>query len=120
MTQRTVRWCASSATSVRLHYPWGSALTPGFDDAVPVTSLAALGLERGALVRFRRKDGGRWSVARLERVEKDGSLGLRDAKGAARAIPLELVEVATLGARGAKTWEAAAVRAARTEQMKLL
>ena len=85
-----------------------------------MTSLAALGLEPGALVRFRRKDGTHWRQARVERVEKDGSLGLRDAKGAARAIPLELVEVATVGPRGARTWEPAAERAARTEQMRLL
>lgn len=85
-----------------------------------MTSLAELGLEPGALVRFRRKEGGRWASARVERVEKDGSLGLRDGKGAARAIPLELVEVATTGPRGARTWEPAVEVAARTEQLRLL
>lgn len=85
-----------------------------------MTSLQALGLAPGMAVRFRRKDGARWRSATVERVEKDGSLGLRDDRGAARAIPLELVEVATTGPRGARTWEPALERAARTEQLKLI
>jgi hypothetical protein len=83
-------------------------------------SLESLGLAPGLAVRFRRGDSGRWLRATVERVERDGSLGLRDAKGAARAIPLELVEVATVGPRGAKAWESVLERAARTEQLKLL
>jgi len=85
-----------------------------------VTALTALGLAPGMTVRFRRPGGTRWRSGTVERVEKDGSLGLRDAKGAARAIPLELVEVATVGPRGARTWEPALERAARTEQLRLL
>jgi len=85
-----------------------------------VTALAALGLAPGMAVRFRRSGSTRWRSATVERVEKDGSLGLRDAKGAARAIPLELVEVATVGPRGARTWEPALERAARSEQLRLL
>lgn len=85
-----------------------------------MTELAALGLEPGMRVRFRRRDGERWKNGTVERVEKDGSLGLRDGRGAARAIPIDLVEVETRGPRGARTWEPAAERAARTEQMKLL
>lgn len=71
-------------------------------------------------VRFRREPADRWSMAIVEHVEKDGSLGLRDAKGASRAIPIELVEVETLGPRGARTWEPVTERAARNEQLKLL
>jgi hypothetical protein len=85
-----------------------------------VTDLAALGLAPGMRVRFRRRDGERWKRGTVERVEKDGSLGLRDARGAARAIPLAQVEVETAGPRGARTWEPATERAARTEQMRLL
>ena len=85
-----------------------------------MTDLTALGLAPGMVVRFRREPGDRWRTARVERVEKDGSLGLRDEKGAARAIPLERVEVATVGPRGARTWEPASERAARTEQLRLL
>lgn len=85
-----------------------------------MTSLQALGLTPGDAVRFRRGTKGRWCTATVERVERDGSLGLRDAKGASRAIPLENVEVATSGPRGARTWEPATERAARTEQLRLL
>ena len=91
-----------------------------FGILVGMTSLESLGLARGMAVRFRRNDATRWRSATVERVEKDGSLGLRDEKGAARAIPLELVEVATRGPRGARTWEPAVERAARTEQLRLL
>jgi hypothetical protein len=84
---------------------------------VGMTALESLGLAPGMTVRFRRSGGTRWRTAT---VERDGSLGLRDAKGAARAIPLAMVEVATTGPRGARTWEPALERAARTEQMKLL
>ena len=83
-------------------------------------TLASLGLEPGMRVRFRRDPTRRWQTAVLERRETDGSLGLRDAKGAARAIPLELVEVRTSGPRGAATWEPVAERAARSEQLRLL
>jgi hypothetical protein len=85
-----------------------------------VQSLESLGLRPRMLVRFRRSGSARWRTATVERVERDGSLGLRDAKGAARAIPLELIEVATVGPRGARTWEPALERAARAEQLKLL
>jgi hypothetical protein len=59
-------------------------------------------------------------MATVERVERDGSLGLRDEKCAARAIPMDLVEVAATGPRGARTWEPVVERAARTEQLRLL
>jgi hypothetical protein len=54
------------------------------------------------------------------RREDDGSLGVRDSKGALRAIPIELVEVRDKGPRGGVVWEPLAERAARSEQMKLL
>lgn len=83
------------------------------------SALAELGLRSGDRVRFRRRDGERWKEATVVRREKDGSLGLRDAKGAARAIELDLVEVRTTGPRGGVVWEPVAERAARTEQMPL-
>lgn len=79
----------------------------------------ALGLAAGMRVRFRREPTDRWRFATVERVEKDGSLGLRDDKGASRAIPLELVEVEHRGPRGARTWEPVVDRAAREEQLGL-
>jgi hypothetical protein len=82
--------------------------------------LDALGLAPGIRVRFRRHDGERWKPATVERLERDGSLGLRDTKGASRAIPLARVEVSTTGPRGADAWEPALERAARTEQLRML
>jgi hypothetical protein len=84
-----------------------------------VTELVALGLAAGMRVRFRREPNDRWRFATVERVEKDGSLGLRDDKGASRAIPLELVEVEHRGPRGARTWEPVTERVARDEQLGL-
>jgi hypothetical protein len=52
--------------------------------------------------------------------EADGSLAITDVNGAARAIPLEQVEVRTAGPRGARAWEPVTERAARIEQLKLL
>jgi hypothetical protein len=54
------------------------------------------------------------------RRERDGSVGLRDAKGAARAITIEHLQVRTTGPRGGTVWESLAERAARTEQLGLL
>ena len=82
--------------------------------------LAVLGLRRGERARFRRPGMGRWQGVVVEGRERDGSLLLRDAKGAARAIRIEHVEVATTGPRGARTWEPVVERAARTEQLRLL
>ena len=82
--------------------------------------LAAVGLRPGDRVRFRRSDGGRWHEGAVERIERDGSVGLRDTKGAARSILLTRLEVRTTGPRGAVTWEPGDERAARTEQMRLL
>jgi hypothetical protein len=84
-----------------------------------VSGLEAVGLKAGDRVRFRRREGERWHEAKVEQRERDGSIGVRDGKGAARAIPLERLEVRTHGPRGAMTWEPAVERAARTEQMEL-
>ena len=81
--------------------------------------LIRLGLAAGMRVRFRRDPADHWRFAVVERVEKDGSLGLRDQKGGSRAIPIELVEVETRGPRGAWTWEPVTERAAREEQLKM-
>ena len=83
------------------------------------SALAALGIAAGDRVRFRR-GGGRWKEAVVERREKDGSIGLRDAKGSSRSIPVDQLEVRTNGPRGAPRWESLTERAARTEQMRLL
>ncbi|MCU0266261.1 MAG: hypothetical protein MUF83_02375 [Acidimicrobiales bacterium] len=89
-------------------------------DPWPETGLAELGLAPGEAVRFRRQDGERWKSATVERRERDGSVGLRDTRGAARAIPVEQIEVAVTGPRGGRAWEPLGERVARTEQLRLL
>jgi hypothetical protein len=82
--------------------------------------LARYGVETGEPVRFKDVTGGRWQLGVALRVEDDGSLGIRDRKGAWRAIAVERVEVQTRGRRGAKKWEPLVARASRTEQLRLL
>jgi hypothetical protein len=84
------------------------------------TDLVAVGLRPGDRVRYRRKEGGRWHEATVERRERDGSIGVRDERGAARALALERLEVRTTGPRGATMWEPVAERARRSEQLDLL
>ena len=82
--------------------------------------LAELGLAVGDQVRFRRHEGERWKPAVVSGRERDGSIGLRDTKGAARAMTIDQIEVRTKGPRGGIVWEPLTERAARTEQMRLL
>lgn len=83
------------------------------------SALAAIGLRGGDRVRFRRKDGGHWQEATVVGVERDGSIGVRDRRGASRALPIERLEVRCSGPRGATVWEPLIERAARTEQLPL-
>ena len=81
--------------------------------------LAAFGLRAGETVRFRRVDRGRWRRGRLERIESDGSIGVRDDDGAARALPAGLVEVAAAGPKGGARWEPLVERMTRGDQLEL-
>lgn len=83
-------------------------------------SLEELGLASGEKVRFRRQADERWRLGTAVARERDGSIGIRDGKGASRAIPIGLVEVRATGPRGAAKWEPLADRAARIEQLRLL
>ena len=83
------------------------------------SALTELGLAAGDRVRFRRSSGG-WSEARVERRERDGSVRLRDGKGAARAIPIDRLQVRTTGPRGGHRWEPLSEIASQTEQLRLL
>lgn len=85
--------------------------------ALAESALVEIGLRPGDTVRFRRTGGGRWRQARVERRERDGSIGVRDEQGGARAIRLERLEVLVTGPRGGSSWERLAERAGRSEQL---
>jgi len=82
--------------------------------------LAAVALEVGDRVRFRNTATGPWKAAVVIGCERDGSISLRDEKGAFRAIPAERLEVLVRGRRDATRWEPVLERAARTEQLRLI
>ena len=82
-------------------------------------SLLDVGLHAGDVVRFRPRPTARWQEVTVVRRERDGSIGVRDAKGAARALTVDRLEVPTSGPRGARTWEPLAERAARDVQLDL-
>ena len=87
--------------------------------ATPRPELAALGLTPGERVRWRDRPGGRRREGTVVERERDGSVGVRDGKGASRALTVDRLEVRTRGPRGARTWEPLTVRTARTEQLPL-
>lgn len=66
--------------------------------------LAELGLELGQLVRFKGRSDRRPRDGVVLRRERDGSVGLRDERGRARAIAVEAIEVRVLGPRGGEQW----------------
>lgn len=66
--------------------------------------LAELGLEIGQLVRYVGLSDKRFREGVVLRREKDGSVGLRDERGRARAIPVEQIEVRVIGPRGGEQW----------------
>lgn len=92
------------------------------DDTARQRSLDALrhlGVEPDATVRFRREEGGHWLTGRAIGVEADGSLGLSDARGRRRSIPIGDVEVQRRGPRGGLIWVPLADVAATEEQLGL-
>ena len=82
--------------------------------------LDVLGLTAGEPVRWRSAEAGRWRTGRVTRRERDGSIGVTDARGASRSLPVERLEVRRAGRRGSQGWEPLEERAARCEQLKLL
>jgi hypothetical protein len=81
--------------------------------------LTPLGLVVGDRVRWRDRSRARWREGRVVGRERDGSVGVRDERGASRALHPERLEVASRGPRGGATWEPVPERAARTEQLGL-
>ena len=68
-----------------------STTTGGATAAAP--PLGELALRPGDRVRFRRTVGQHWQEAVVEGRERDGSVALRDTKGASRAIRPDQLEV---------------------------
>jgi hypothetical protein len=66
--------------------------------------LAEVGLEIGQLVRYQGRSDKRWHDGVVLRREKDGSVGLRDERGRARAIGVDAIEVRIVGPRGGEQW----------------
>lgn len=88
--------------------------------ALAESALVEVGLRPGDRVRFRQRAGGSWKEATVERRERDGSVGVRDERGAARAIAIDRLQVRTTGRRGGVVWEPVVERAQRDEQLGLL
>ena len=66
--------------------------------------LAEVGLEIGQIVRYAGTSDKRYREGVVLRRERDGSIGLRDDRGRARAIPVERIEVRVVGPRGGEQW----------------
>jgi hypothetical protein len=82
-------------------------------------TLAPLGLSAGERVRWRDRVGARWREGTVVERERDGSVGVRDSRGASRVLTVERLEVRTIGPRGARTWEPLIARVERAEQLRL-
>ena len=67
--------------------------TPPPEPDPDLPTLGQLSLEAGDRVRFRRAAGQHWQEATVEGRERDGSVALRDAKGASRFIRFDQLEV---------------------------
>lgn len=82
-------------------------------------SLPDLGLDIGQIVHFRGVTDRRWREGVVLRHERDGSVGLRDERGRSRAIPIEDIEIRTVGPRGGEQWIPLADIAYRDQQLGL-
>lgn len=89
-------------------------------DPLADSALLEVGLRPGDRVRWRRVEGGTWREGKVERRERDGSIGVRDERGALRALPVEALQLRGRGRRGGTVWEPVVARAERDEQLGLL
>ena len=82
-------------------------------------SLEALYLQVGDRVRFRKMRAGRWIEALVEGVGRDGSVAVRDPKGATRSLAADRLEVKVKTKRGSFQWQPVVERAERNAQRPL-
>jgi hypothetical protein len=97
----------------------GAVATTAPAPAPAPDDLAPLGLAPGDRVRWRDRRSSRWREGRVLGRERDGSVGVRDGRGASRALRPDRLEVRDRGPRGGVVWEPVPERAARTEQLGL-
>ncbi|MGA9276726.1 hypothetical protein [Ilumatobacter sp.] len=83
------------------------------------SALARLGLRPGEAIRFKRNDKGRYIVGKVEGVETDGSVALRDPDGSARSLRAERVEIRRPGPYGRLRWQVVSDVAITWEQLEL-
>lgn len=81
--------------------------------------LQSIGLTAGEEVRFRRADRGRWQTGHIAYVERDGSITIHDAHGAARSLRPDYLEVKRPSKRKKLTWQAVPDVAVTWEQLTL-
>jgi len=82
-------------------------------------ALSRLGLRLGEPIRFRRHDKGRWIVGRVQGIELDGSVNLRDPDGSTRSLRAERVEIRRPGSRGRLRWQIVSDVAVTWEQLEM-
>jgi hypothetical protein len=83
------------------------------------SELARLGLRPSEAVRFRRHENSRYIVGRVEGIETDGSITLRDPDGSARSLRPERLEIRRPGSRGRLRWQVVSDVAITWEQLEL-
>ena len=83
------------------------------------SALARLGLRAGEAIRFKRNDRGRYIVGKVEGVETDGSVTLRDPDGSARSLRAERLEIRRPGPHGRLRWQTVSDVAITWEQLEL-
>lgn len=82
--------------------------------------MEAIGLRLGEVVRFRRAERSHWQTGTVRRLERDGSLQVTDADGAARNVALaHLWVVVRPGRAHGPQWELLAERTSRAVQLTL-
>ena len=68
-------------------------------------ALLDLGLRRGEQIRFKKSgDNSRWTMGKIHALEKDGSITIHDANGAARSLRPERIEIRQRSPRGQLKW----------------
>ncbi|MEL6892807.1 MAG: hypothetical protein AAFP84_14515 [Actinomycetota bacterium] len=82
-------------------------------------ALERLGLRMSEPIRFRRNGTGRHVIGKVEGVEHDGAVTLRDPDGSARTLRPERVEIRRPGPKGRLRWQLVSDVAITWEQLEL-